>query len=166
MTVPTNEASPQFGDAAVPTVTSSRTFTMPVWGGGCMIVPCPTWCTDDHRSDVEGGSHPTDLIHVSNEVSLRLAVNGESQTLLAGRIDQVPYRAEMRLPTVSVRVVPDAEMVEELTPADLGDVIGQLLAHVDQLKALQGRLVRARAEYEARCLADYEQRHAGQGVAV
>lgn len=121
------------------------TVTVPIWGGGTMTIPEPSWCDHKHEARLQ----PADFSHDSPEVGIDFPVQGgRVLELLCARITQSPFGGQERLsPMVLIDVI-DGEFMEPLDPEDMDRVIGQLQHHVNQLVLLRERLVEARAEWQ------------------
>lgn len=112
---------------------------------------CPSFCTDNHRSDDIGALD--DLQHgVEFDGPELAALDVEDGTtkwpVLAGRINVDPYSedAKRRVPHVNLRVFAD-EMMECLSPDELAAVIAKVRTHCDGLEKVHAQLLQASAGY-------------------
>ncbi|EGE43166.1 hypothetical protein GTY83_19020 [Streptomyces sp. SID4928] len=122
--------------------------------GGVLVETCPSWCVLDHASDIEG-IYAEDLVHEGAEIQLRTnTIEGSRVSILAAQIMQWPFSTDgngSEAPYMALR--PEASMGESLgysTPEDVEAEIRRAEAHLGALRALNARLVDARAEYEHR----------------
>lgn len=128
-----------------PAVPTPGSVTLPIWGGGTMTIPEPSWCDHKHERD----AHPTDVSHDSPEVSVHLPVQGGAVfELLAARITQSPFGGPERMAPVALIDVIDGEFMEALDPEGLDRVIGQFQHYANELILMRERLVEARAEWQ------------------
>ncbi|MET8377421.1 DUF6907 domain-containing protein [Streptomyces microflavus] len=122
--------------------------------GGVLVETCPSWCVLDHAADIEG-IYAEDLVHEGAEIELRTnTIEGSRVSILAARITQWPHSTDgngSEAPYMALR--PEASMGEALgysTPEDVEAEIARTEAHLRDLRALNARLVKARAEHQRR----------------
>ncbi|MFJ6235079.1 DUF6907 domain-containing protein [Streptomyces griseus] len=146
----TRQATPGQAEPA----TEKQPITYVLRTGGILVETCPTWCVLDHTDDIEG-IHAEDLVHEGAEIQLRTnTIEGSRVSILAAQIMQWPFSTDgngSEAPYMALR--PEASMGESLgysTPEDVEAEIRRAEAHLGDLRALNARLVDARAEYEHR----------------
>ncbi|MGW6287840.1 DUF6907 domain-containing protein [Streptomyces sp. NPDC055107] len=139
-------------DAGGNPVIEKQPITYVLRTGGILVETCPTWCVIDHADDIQG-LYAEDLVHEGAEIQLRTnTIEGSQVSILAARITQFPYSTDgsgSEVPYMALR--PEASMGEALgysTPDDVEAEIRRTEAHLRDLRALNVRLVEARAEYE------------------
>ncbi|MGW3927819.1 DUF6907 domain-containing protein [Streptomyces microflavus] len=145
--------------AAEPTPVAPANNPQPITyalrGGGVLVETCPSWCVLDHAADIQKLGYAEDLVHEGAEIELRTnTIEGSRVSILAARITQWPYSNDgsgAEVPYMALR--PEASMGEALgysTPEDVEAEIARTEAHLRDLRALNARLVDARADYERR----------------
>ncbi|WP_405187830.1 DUF6907 domain-containing protein [Streptomyces anulatus] len=140
------------GAPVTPPAAEPQPITYALRGGGVLVETCPTWCVLDHADDIEG-MYAEDLVHQGAEIELRTTtVEGSRVSILAAQIMQWPFSTDgsgSEVPYMALR--PEASMGEALgysSPEDVEAEISRTEAHLQSLRALNARLVEARAEYE------------------
>ncbi|MEV7653218.1 hypothetical protein AB0O39_03490 [Streptomyces anulatus] len=142
------------GAPATPPADEPQPITYALRTGGVLVHTCPSWCVVDHAEDIEG-LYAEDLVHEGAEIELRTnTIEGSRVSILAARITQFPFSNDgsgSEVPYMALR--PEASMGEALgysTPEDVEAEIRRTEAHLRDLRALNNRLVDARAEYDRR----------------
>ncbi|WP_097934718.1 MULTISPECIES: DUF6907 domain-containing protein [unclassified Streptomyces] len=139
-------------DAGGNPVVEKQPITYVLRTGGILVETCPSWCVVDHADDIQG-LFAEDLVHEGAEIELRTTtIEGSQVSILAARIQQFPHSNDgsgSEVPYMALR--PEASMGEALgysSPEGVEAEISRAEAHLQSLRALNARLVDARAEYE------------------
>ncbi|MFH9369114.1 DUF6907 domain-containing protein [Streptomyces anulatus] len=142
------------GAHATPSADEPQPITYALRTGGVLVETCPTWCVVDHADDIQG-LYAEDLVHQGPEIELRTnTIEGSQVSILAARITQFPFSTDgsgSEVPYMALR--PEASMGEALgysSPEDVEAAIRRTEAHLQSLRALNVRLIEARAEYQDR----------------
>lgn len=151
---PTEPVPYELTDAALKALIGARTLTYQLYGGGSLSVPCPSWCTSDHASDLNGQLHPVDLCHEGDEIAISFTTGeGTTEHLLAARITQYPFCTEgddSERPHMAL--MPAKGNGETLGYQSAGEVhaeIRRVQKHLLELQKLTEQLAEARAEDHA-----------------
>lgn len=75
---------------------------VPVWGGGVLVMPEPSWC-EGHRTDMD--SHPEDFEHCGPDIDFEIKTPHGPVVLLRVALSQSPL--EEPLPHMAVQVGQD-----------------------------------------------------------
>jgi uncharacterized protein DUF6907 len=141
MSATTSPESGEEGYGCAPA--SSGSFSMPLFGGGSMTVPCPSWCVLEHAADGKFRGSPEDVTHMGADVALSLPVYGGEEQVLVAYIVQTPYG---RVADPAVTLWPTGEdlgeAAERLGVAELDSVIERVAAHLGRLQVLRAQLAR------------------------
>ncbi|MDJ0345968.1 hypothetical protein QMK19_30505 [Streptomyces sp. H10-C2] len=141
-------------------ITAPRTwtFTVPAWCNfhAELTQVCPTFCTDDHASDIDTPTPPSDICHGQFIDGCIVQLTDSNQPtepwgVLSGHLQVSPYSTDPRdrVPHVSVELVQEI-WTDALNPEQLAELIEKLAGRVENLRHVHAELVAAVAEWEAR----------------
>lgn len=147
-------------DAALQALATPRTLTYPLHAGGFLSLPCPTWCTFDHTTDVQHGIHPVDLYHAGDEISLSFTTAGDDRdVILSARIEQYPFGSEDGSDVPYMALMPVAgsgEILGHQSAAQVNESIHRVEKHLNALRKLSDKLATA-------CATAHEERNTSLG---
>ncbi|WP_069627138.1 DUF6907 domain-containing protein [Streptomyces niveus] len=144
--------APAVEPAPKPAPAADRHLTYPLIGGGFLSAVCPSWCTSDHESELQG-MQPSDLCHEGDEISLSFTTqDGETDTILAARIQQYPFSTDDGSDKPHMALMADAGSGEILGYQTVSQVMQTIRAtrnHLVELQGLAERLADATVEEHA-----------------
>ncbi|MFI1485721.1 DUF6907 domain-containing protein [Streptomyces sp. NPDC020747] len=120
-----------------------------------MAVTCMTGCTIDHTQEMGRAIFPEDIWCWTLAEDMTLPVNADGKPeefrILSTVIKVEPWSPKIadRLPFAVIELVDD-HFVDGLDPDGLETVIRTLAERLDQMRAMQRRLVEVRAQYMRR----------------
>ncbi|MFD5483788.1 DUF6907 domain-containing protein [Streptomyces hawaiiensis] len=137
--------------------TPGRTWTYDDRYGTRHTVNCPSWCTTEHHDDMDGTRHPADVHHqlygtVAHAEYTEGYEDYKSWQLLCSHLAVSPDSTASpayRVPHVLVEVAADM-YTRPMQPDQLAEFIETVAGQLEELRAMQPKLVAARAEWATR----------------
>ncbi|WP_159048918.1 DUF6907 domain-containing protein [Streptomyces sp. NRRL B-3648] len=160
--VPAEASSDQILDCArrhvanrSPIVQHGRTWTyINRVDGAQRTVTCPSFCRNDHSSEILSPTHPADIWHQDHGVGVHVPLSDSNEPATPWRvlepqlavIPESEISEKHRMPHVVVEFAEDI-WTDPLGPDELAALIETLSGGLDKLRVMHNKLVTARADW-------------------